>query len=175
MIVFGPFRAIPRNIDFKVFNLSSLTQIVDKLPGLIPPSNIAMDNIEIDGERSFDMWYYDYVLNDPVACSSLMSILKALAEGNNIYICIYDYESDPYISMINEAFMKILQSRYELKYAIINDPSDIEYVDRDGCDFAGVNGIKNFDDDMKRYMELSIAEGILHGRGMMYDTKQFME
>ena len=175
MIVFGPFRAIPKNIDFKIFNLSSLTQIVERLPGLIPPSNISMDYIETDGERSFDMWYYDYVLNDTIACSSLMAILNALSEGNNVYICIYDYESDPYISMINEAFMKILQSRYEMKYAIINDPSDIIYVDQDGSDFMGVNGINNFDEDIKRYMELSIAEDILRGRGIMHDTKQFME
>jgi hypothetical protein len=175
MIVFGPFKAIPRGIDFKVFNLTSLTQIVERLPGLVPSSDVPMQCIDLDGERSFDMWYYNYVTEDPIACSSLMSVLTAINEGNHVYICIYDYESDPYISMINEAFMKILQSRYELKYSIINDPSDADYISQDGCDFMGVNGVKNFDDDIKRFMELNIAEDILHGRGIVYDSKQFVE
>ena len=140
--------------------MSSLTQRVERLPGLIVPSNIPMNIIESDGERSFDNWYCDYVLNDPIACSSLMAVLQSINEGNNVYVCISDYDSDPYISMINEAFMKIIQSRYEIKYSIINEPSDFDYVPRDGCDFGSTNGIKNFDDDIKRYMELSIANDI---------------
>ena len=68
MLVFGPFRAIPRNSDFTVFNLSSPTQYIEKLPGLFvnPPDKSLYPSVEMGEqvERSFDVWYYNYVLND---------------------------------------------------------------------------------------------------------------
>ena len=36
MLVFGPYRSIPRDVDFKVFNLTSQTQVIERLPGLFP-------------------------------------------------------------------------------------------------------------------------------------------
>lgn len=160
MLIFGPYRCIPKDIPFIIFNLSSPVQEVPRLPGLLVDINSP-----IYDEKQFDLWYYEYVLNDPVACSSLMQILSSLYDGNNVYICIADYTSDYYISMMNESFMKILQQRYDIKYSIINDPEDYEYIDHDGCDFMSVYGISNFDEDRKRYMLLNVEENIERNGG----------
>ena len=162
MLVFGPYSAIPQDENFMVFNMSSLTQAIPRLPGLIVSSNM-VPQIGGEFERSFDLWYYEYVLNNPEPCSSLMAILQALYDGHKVYVCISDYESDPFMSVINESFMKIIQVRYDIKYSVINAVSDYDYIDKDGCDFMSVTGINNFDQDRKRYLELSLEEKIMHG------------
>ena len=94
------------------------------MPGLlaIPNFGTSIPQDPIGYEYQFDLWYYDYVLNDPTACSSLMLILNTLYDGEKVYICISDYSFDNGISMINESFMKLIQSRYDIKYSIINEP-----------------------------------------------------
>ena len=150
MLAFGPYRCIPSDyIDLKVFNLSSLTQAIPRLPGLIP-----MISSPIYDEKDFDMWYYDYVLNDVTACSSLMMILGTLYNNDDVYVCISDYDNDPFISMINESFMKIIQQRYDIRYYIINELSDWIYVDKDGCDFRSIQGIQTFDNDKNQFLLL---------------------
>lgn len=165
MLVFGPFRAIPRNSDFTVFNLSSPTQYIEKLPGLFvnPPDKSLYPSVEMGEqvERSFDAWYYNYVLNDPTACSSLMSILTALYDGRHVYVCIADYINADYVSILNESFMKLIQTRYDIKYSIVNNAEDINYIPQDGCDFMSVMGIQNFDNDRKRYLTLSVENQIM--------------
>jgi len=168
MLVFGPYRSIPKEEQFVVYNFSSSTQVVPRLPGLFISPEIPMQmGISMNGdgevERGFDMWYYDYVLNDPTACTSLMQILMSLYNGNNVYVCIADYGANSFISMMNESFMKIIQTRYDIGYSIINDPEDFEYIPKDGCDFMSVDGIFNFDADRKRFMILSTEDSIMHG------------
>lgn len=165
MLVFGPFRAIPKDSNFTVFNLSSPVEFIDKLPGLfVSPPDVSLyptlENIE-QSEKSFDIWYYNYILNDPIAHSSLMMILTKLYEGNNVYICIGDYSYENYISILNESFMKIIQTRYDIKYSIVNDTEDINYIPIDGCDFMSVAGIQNFDADRKQYMISSVENQIV--------------
>ena len=152
MLIFGPVSAIPQDKEFYVFNLTSASEAIPRLPGLvINPGNMGLD-MEIS--NAFDLWYYDYILNDLTACSSLMNVLDALYDNHSVYICISEYISDPFMSIINETFMKILQLRYGIKYSIINDLEDYQYIPKDGCDFMTINGIKNFDNDRKRYQQL---------------------
>ena len=70
--------------------------------------------------------------------------------------------------MINESFMKILQTRYGIVYSIINEPEDFEYVSRDGCDFMTVNGIQTFDNDRKQFMQVEEEQRLSHG-GVIHD------
>lgn len=173
MLVFGPYPIIPKDMNFIIYNLSSLVQVVPRLPGLLPTAEMLVrtNNLEYDEymEKSFDMWYYDYVLNDPIACSSLMTILQSLYDGNNVYVCINDYESNSTMSIINESFMKIIQSRYDIKYYIVNTPEDFQYISSDGCDFMSVAGIMEFDRDRKRYMQLMEEQRILGGGTFSYE------
>lgn len=160
MLVFGPYHAIPKDVNLVVYNLSSLTQAIPRLPGLMVDIRVYQGSSD---ERDFDIWYYDYVLQDPIACSSLMSILKSLYDGNNVYICIADYSSNDIISMINESFMKLIQTRYDIKYSIINEPEDFDYIPKDGCDFMSARGIITFDEDNRRYLQLCIEDQLSCG------------
>jgi hypothetical protein len=153
MVIFGPVSAIPQDEDdIIVFNLTSASEMIPRLPGLIVRSSVRLD--ESDAEKAFDMWYYDYVLNDMTACSSLMAILEAIYNNSIVYICITEYSSSPFMSIINECFMKILQTRYGIKYSIINTKEDYDYIDRSGCDFMTVSGIQNFDEDRRRFRQI---------------------
>ena len=166
MLVFGPYRSIPQNENFIVYNLSSPTMHVPKLPGLYvyPEGVFMMNNGRFEeneqAEVEFDMWYYNYVLNDPVACSSLMQILNSLYNEGKVYVCIDDSVMNPGIGVLNESFMKILQARYDIKYSVINEPSDIDYIPRDGCDFASARGIETFDSDKMQFMIACEAQKI---------------
>lgn len=170
MLIFGPFRSIPRDEDFVVFNLTSQTQVVPRLPGLfVLPNQPYQPQDDGQGERAFDYWYYEYVLNDPTACTSLINILTTLYEGRKVYVCIADYSADPMTSILNESFMKLIQARYDIKYSIINDPEDYYYIPRDGCDFMSVAGIRNFDSDRRRFLEIYEANRIMYGGAPTYD------
>lgn len=161
MLIFGPYRSIPKDEQFVVFNLSSQTQVIPRLLGLIVDPGYPIIGDEM--EKQFDMQYYNYVLNDVTAFSSLMSILTALYDGNKVYVCIAEYSSDPFMSLINESFMKIIQTRYDIKYSIINEPEDYFYLDPDGCDFMSATGITTFDQDRNRFIQLSEEQRLLTG------------
>ena len=161
MLIFGPFHAIPPDENFRVFILSSSTEFIQKLPGLY----ILPDSMNDFDEKAFDIWYYNYLLETSVACTSLMQILNALYESGKVYICIADYSTGP-VSTLNESFMKFLQCRYGIKYSVINEVSDYQYVPKDGCDFRSVDGILTFDEDRKRYFQLIEEYRLLNGGGI---------
>jgi len=169
MLVFGPYRAVGPLLEegFTVFNLSSQTEAIARLPGLfVLPTQQPMMNMP-DGtqmaEKSFDMWYYQYLIEDTVACSSLMMILNTLNNTGKVFICITDYGSNDAINVLNECFMKFIQARYDIKYSIINEAEDYFYIPKDGCDFMSVSGINAFDEDVRRFMYLSEAQRIMSG------------
>lgn len=155
MLIFGPYNAIQYPYVQMVFNLSSLTQDIPRLPGLIPPINGPI----ID-EKDFDMWYYNYVLNNPEPFKSMMSILLSMYDGYITYVCIGEYIMDSYMSIINESFMKILQQRYGIKYSIVNELGDYDYIQKDGSDFDNNEGLQTFDEDRMEYLQITMEEYI---------------
>ena len=167
MLVFGPYRSIPKDVPFTVFNLSSPNESIPRLPGLFINPNLDMFSIPQEEsdicEKRFDAWYYEYVTNDVTACSSLMAVLNSLLAGQNVYVCISEYQSDITASIINESFMKLIQTRYDIKYSIINDPEDFDYIPRDGCDFMGIEGLMNFDRDCNTFMRLVEEQRLMNG------------
>ena len=164
MLVFGPFSAIPGDEEFVVYNLSSPTEYVPRLPGLfvIPEHLRGLNDVDGQFEKAFDLWYYNYILADPIACTSLMNILNSLYNGCNVYICIGNY-SDGFINILNESFMKMIQARYDIKYHIVNEINDFQYIRKDGCDFGSVQGITVFDNDRKQFRQFLEEERLLHG------------
>ena len=155
MLIFGPYNAIDYGYVEAIYNLSSLTQEVPRLPGLIP----AINGPIID-EKDFDMWYYGYILNNPIPFRSMMAILMSVYQGAITYVCISDYMSDPYMSVINESFMKVIQQRYGIKYSIVNTLDDFEYIQKDGSDFDSNEGLKTFDEDRMEYLQMNMEEYI---------------
>lgn len=160
MLVFGPYDIL-RNItgDFVVFNLSSQTQDIQRLPGLMIDINGP-----INDEKEFDIWYYDYIMNNIVPFTSLMNVLMTLYDGNNVYICIGEYSYDRIIAMINESFMKLIQQRYDIKYYIINSAEDYYSIENgnDGCAFNSIEGIMNFDKDKETFVLMQTEMGIMN-------------
>ena len=166
MLIFGPYRAIPQDDSFVIYNLTSPTQAIPRLPGLfVTPNQPIICDGNDDGmfEKSFDMWYYEYVLNDFTACTSMMAILSSLYNGDNVYVCISDTFSNGIVNMVNDSFMKMIQARYGIKYAIINEPEDYLYLNWDGCDFMTVDGIQTFDADRKQFIQITEEQRILGG------------
>lgn len=163
MLIFGPYDVLRKIIDennrFMVFNLSSQTQDVSRLPGL-------MINVTgpINDEKEFDIWYYDYIMNNQIPFSSLMTVLMNVYEGFNVYVCIGEYSYDRVISMINESFMKVIQQRYDIKYYIINSAEDYYSIvnGNDGCVFNSIEGIMNFDKDKEQFILMQTELGIIN-------------
>ena len=166
MLIFGPYHAAPKDDEtFTIFNFSSPTEFVPRLPGLLvsPPPEVLNSS---DMEKAFDIWYYNYLVEDYVAFMSMMSALSKMISGN-VYICIANY-SDGFINVLNESFMKAIQSRYDIKYAIVNTSEDLDYLPKDGCDFASIIGIQQFDEDYndfmiclgEEYVESQISKGL---------------
>ena len=83
--------------------------------------------------------------------------------GDNVYVCISDTFSNGIVNMVNESFMKMIQARYGIKYAIINEPEDYLYLNWDGCDFMTVDGIQTFDADRKQFIQITEEQRILGG------------
>ncbi len=94
-----------------------------------------------------------------------MIILNTLYEGEKVYICISEYSSDNTISMVNESFMKLIQTSYDIKYSIINEPEDYFYIQHDGCDFMSVQGITTFDEDRRRFLQVCEENKVVSGGG----------
>ena len=154
MLVFGPASCIPvGEKDFYVYNFSSLTQNVRRLPGMMvqAPQDVYTNP---NSEKVFDLWYYNYIMTNPVSFVSLMMIMLKIFDGKNVYICISDYMSDRYISNMNESLMKMIQSRYGITCHIVNTPEDFRYIREKGCSFSGV-GLKNMKADEDRFVKFA--------------------
>lgn len=155
MIAFGPYEALP-NIDegFSVFNISSFNENIPRLPGLIVdiPEVVLQSD---DMEKDFDMWYYDYIINqNTIAFESMMSILMNLYNTGKVYVCISNFK-DSFLNTINESFIKILQQRYGLRCVRINVIEDWANVDIYGSDFTSYDGLDVFDHDKLKYIKLA--------------------
>jgi hypothetical protein len=150
MLVFGPASCIPEEKNFSIYNLSSLAQGIHRLPRMLPlqiPQDVYTNP---DSEKMFDLWYYNYIMVNPVAFVSLMMIMLKIFNGKNVYICISNYASDKSISIMNESLMKMIQARYGITCHIVNTPEDFKYIKEKGCDFSCV-GLKNMMDDESRF------------------------
>ena len=153
MLVFGPASCIPvEEKNFSIYNFSSLTQGVHRLPGMMP-LQIPQDVYENpSSEKVFDLWYYNYIMVNPVSFVSLMMIMLKIFDGKNVYVCISDYSSNKCISNMNESLMKMIQARYGITCNIVNTPEDFKYIKEKGCDFSGV-GLKNMTADQDRFVK----------------------
>ena len=99
-------------------------------------------------------------MNNSEPFKSMMSILLSIYDGYITYVCIGEYIMDPYMSIINESFMKILQQRYGIKYSIVNELNDYDYIQKDGSDFDNNEGLQTFDEDRMEYLQMTMEEYI---------------
>lgn len=159
MLIFGPGRctqALDLSKNWIVMNLTSTyahagvqLQHLYPSPQLLCGGNINLFDPEMI--KQLDMVYYQYVHENPYAFSELMYIMTN-AVNDNVFICIADYNTEEYTSFINESLMKLIQSKYEYRFFIVNEPEDLQYINFDGCPFGSVEAIQHYDMDKNNWI-----------------------
>ena len=159
MLAFGPYGAMPDPSEcYAVFNITSFNEQLLRLPGIIVDLPEAVQYSD-DVALAFDRWYYEYMISNPVAFGSMMTILMTLYNESRVYVSISDYV-DSFINTINESFIKILQQRYGLRCVRVNVKEDWSNLDQCGSDFTSYSGLDVFDADRERYSRL-VREGVI--------------
>lgn len=122
MLVFSPF--ICGNPDNTIYlNLSSYIEGFPRLTGLNP---LNYYQIGISTTYEFDMWYANFILNNPESYKELIDMMRELYNGNNICVLV-NYTLD-FSNLLIESLSKFILERYGYISNIIKDTEDIPYL-----------------------------------------------
>lgn len=148
MIVFMEYQYLPYiNLeDTYVFNLSSLKEGFTMISVLPDPSSInCLD------EREFDQAYFNFIMSNDFRFYEVFSkMIYPIYCGKNVVVLV---QRNMFYDTITESLLKLIQQRYGYNnIAIINEPSDIDYIPKDN-NFT-VNGVFNLDQDKERYTRI---------------------
>lgn len=149
-LLYGSFEY--RSDDFFVLNFSGLTENYPHL-GLLP-----CDTLGAFDEYDFDMRYADFILNDNTRFMSMMHLIISLQAYPTVYLIINE---DDWSMMLIESFLKLLQARYGIVGTYVQSPEDIQYAAE--TDINQYYGIRNYDVDYYRYMEIMEINRIMAG------------
>jgi hypothetical protein len=142
MLLVGNYECIPHHINGLVmFNLSSLREGYERL-NLLPPTT---QDYNYYDEKNFDLQYANHILTNESLFLELMKIIYALYEGKDVYILV---TRDEFFDMVTESLIKFIQQRYGYISSVLNEPSDIDYVDREAS--FSIQGVFNLDQDKER-------------------------
>ena len=143
MILFGTTKileSIPSN--YIVYNLSSYVENIQRVY-LLPPSEIAESFLD---EKSFDLQYANFILNDDFSFMELMKIMIPIYEGKDVLLLISES-----LENITESLMKFISGRYGIIPYLVYEEEDLDYLNE--SNFT-VNGLYNLDIDKNRYSVL---------------------
>ena len=158
MIVFGNSKNLQHhkvieageNNKLNIFNLSSISEKGEKLFPLIPPFPVNI--FEAAEEKTFDIAYAKYILENDKAFACLMKIIYSEYEKSSDGIITYIMvESDDIRNIVTESLIKLIQQRYGINSNIVNELEDWDYVE--ASNFT-ITGLYNLDIDKERYSEL---------------------
>lgn len=140
MILFGTTKILEFiSSDYIIYNLSSYIETIQKIY-LLPPSEIADSFLD---EKSFDMQYANFILNDDFSFMELMKIIIPIYEGKDVLLLISES-----LEHITESLMKFISGRYGIISYLVYEKEDLEYLNE--SDFS-LNGLYNLDIDKNRY------------------------
>lgn len=130
-----------------VFSLTSMRQDIVKLTGLCPPNIVGyFDSYE------FDVAYANYIMMTDAAFFELISIMRILHMGKDVYICVDEAE---WSMDLVASLIKFIQQRYGYNAYEIHSEEDVFYASNQPADRIDPTfGIQNFDDDINRYSYL---------------------
>ena len=131
---------------FKVYNYLTTMEGLQKLNLLPPP--IDQDTSGFD----FDMYYANWLMNDPSAFRDLMLVMYDFYSGYDVYLAA----NLQLVGNIAESFVKFIQQRYGVNCYMINAPEDLLYAIDTGAGFS-MEGIGNFDLDKERLSTIAMA------------------
>lgn len=126
----------------KIYNLTSLAERYApyRIP-LVPPNSLGSMN-----EYEFDVNYMHWVLDNDSNFTTFMTLIVDLFNGIDIFIVVSE---DDWSQIITESLLKLIQQRYGINAAFINNTEDIFYAEE--SNFAEGYGIYNLDIDVERY------------------------
>lgn len=149
MIVFGHKDFKPGYRE-KLFNLSSISELGEKIFSLLPPFKVD----DYNNEKDFDIMYATYILENNAPFIDMMKVIYSQYESGEDVINYILIEDDEFRNSITESLIKFIQQRYGYNCSIIHDHDDIYYIEESTFD---INGLFNLDQDKERYV-LLIAE-----------------
>lgn len=151
MLILGDPRLAPTwREGLVIFNFTSMVEGLDRL-NIIPPP------IERADDYTFDMYYANWLVNDPNGFDSLVRLIYLLYLGYDVYLCASEYY---YTENINESLLKFIQARYGYIGNVIHTMEDLNYV-KEG-EFS-LGGLANLDMDKERYCSIAMQNILKYG------------
>lgn len=150
MIVFGGTNCIPNNIkgDYVIYNLLSLNpncgvyDTIDILP--------SARDFNYTDNKDYDIRYLNFIFGDDYYFYEFFSkIIYNAYIGKNVFIIVD--RNEVYDNTV-ESLIKMIQQRYGYNSGFINDPDDIEYLNKD--ESFSIEGLQNLDIDKERFSYL---------------------
>ena len=145
MLLFGDHTTMPLEMDIQTVGFLTLKEGLPRIE-LEFPMNVATSD-----ESEYDMRFAQFILNDDRAFIELMSLMFPLYDNRDIYVTMT--KDGGYFEYVAESLGKFIQQRYGYTYAVINENSDYDHLNRNSFTF-NINGLYNFDLDKQRYTEL---------------------
>lgn len=134
-----------------LFNLSSIINSGIRLPALIPPLYFLNQQIELDNEKTFDMAYANYIMQNDAAFTDLFKIINTIYNGGTAIIL---YSDNEYTNIITESLLKFIQQRYGLNpIYIMNSIDDWDCITQDTR--FNLLGVFNLDTDKERFVKIT--------------------
>lgn len=147
MLMYGDSLNIVDNA--RVFNLTSMKEGFERLPGLIPPNELG----RFTG-RDFDIIYANYIMDNDFVFYQFFQIINTLYIGQDVYIIV---SSDDWSENLIESILKLIQQRYGYNGLRINCFEDYITFQNSNIDskFNQYYGIQNLDIDKDRFAYIS--------------------
>lgn len=135
--------------NWVILNFNSYLEGYDKVNLLVPSYNDVINPME---NKNFDIQYSNFILTDNYAFMEFMKIIMPLYMGASVFVLI---SKDDIFEYLSESLQKLIQTRYGLIPAVINEPDDLEYVEDTSFNIFGV---ANLDIDKERYTLLYVNQ-----------------
>ena len=104
--------------------------------------------LEYTFDNTFDIEYYNYLINCDDAFMQLMLLIMAEYHNKNVYLLVSEGNGYDYI---NDSLMKLIQVRYGIVVQYINDIEDYNELRQDSDISFSVFGMENLIQDKERY------------------------
>lgn len=140
--------------SYTIFNLSSALNFGDRLTALVPINQIGSvgAGVDYDDEKTFDMAYASYLLNDRQAFTQVFKIIFNMYNGGSSVVLIGEGR---YKDIITESLIKFIQQRYGFSPIwVVNSIDDWRSYDDDGN--FNLVGVYNLDIDKERFIKTTV-------------------
>ena len=145
MILMGTYQNLPPEFAVDELIIYNFTSPLMGFPqiNLLPPPQL-----EYTFDNTFDIEYYNYLINCDDAFMQLMLLIMAEYHNKNVYLLVSEGNGYDYI---NDSLMKLIQVRYGIVVQYINDIEDYDELRQDSDISFSVFGMENLIQDKERY------------------------